>query len=724
MRTLPKNPSGTIPGKDFVDTGDLSGIKVGIVTRVDEVNLKADLRIITGGGDRFEVDLTQGLAGPRSFLGGIPEVNSVALVGYRRIHKNIYDAVIIGYLPTGVRSGARFDPFYALDPSEVTPDEQEAVNQIAAPVLRYRRPPILRPGDVGGMASGGAEFALNQNYTAVNRSGDTFQLRDVDRTIVQQAVHRIESESGVKRLSGPIRRGGLFLSPDILKAGGTSLRDDADYFGKGAVQATGPGIGIGTDVKFANTEGTILSVFNDVTNFAPTTYSNGRRVHYPPTAPGVGVDDPDSIADTFVEDRLELRHTSDLTLDVLEEIDGYATDTRSPYIERVFGTIVGNDLGSTRGLRGYARILKPRLFPDFVSRLPGKFTLEEADRQPTTPDLEVNTSAGAMLFRIRPPRSVGERSFVAAVSKQGKLFVEIPASTVEDYPSGSKRVSAEFMLEGALKAYIGASNPDRISVHATLEGGLHLDVGRDAKGNAVTTRFHSATKTVYEGNPNDDDIATSIEVRGVKESIISGAEQKTIDGSKATTVSGNYRINADRYNVNAFQGASLNYGELNQLVSGKTQLRYALQVLEDIIAGGKILTILAGGLTETVAAGAVTTNVLAGAHSTNVSAGAYSVTVGAGAVSITTGAGAVTMTTSAGAFSISAVAGAMSLTAGLALNLTAAVACSIVAPQILLGGPAAVLGICRGLPALPPGSPSLDYITGLPLMGSALNRSL
>jgi hypothetical protein len=100
------------------------------------------------------------------------------------------------------------------------------------------------------------------------------------------------------------------------------------------------------------------------------------------------------------------------------------------------------------------------------------------------------------------------------------------------------------------------------------------------------------------------------------------------------------------------------------------------------------------------------------------------VTVGAGAMSFTTGAGAVTLSTGAGAMSLTAGAGAMSLTSGLAMNLTAGLAISLLAPQILFGGPAAVLGVVRGLPAMPPGAPSLDYITGLPLMGSALVRSI
>jgi hypothetical protein len=82
------------------------------------------------------------------------------------------------------------------------------------------------------------------------------------------------------------------------------------------------------------------------------------------------------------------------------------------------------------------------------------------------------------------------------------------------------------------------------------------------------------------------------------------------------------------------------------------------------------------------------------------------------------------MSTGAGAMSLSAGAGAVSITSGLAMNLTATVAINLVSAQVLVGGPAAVLGVCRGTPAMPPGSPSLDIITNIPLFGSAVFRSI
>lgn len=723
MKTTPRYQLGHVPFKDFADTGDF-GLKLALVVRVDEVNMKADLKVITGVGERFEIDLTQAMAGPRSFFGGVPEVNSIAIIGYRRVHKNILDAVILGYLPVGNKSGLRFDPFNPVDPSSVDTEDADLVEDLFGPTIRYKRL-LLKPGNVGGMSSDGAEFVMSKDVSMVNRAGDFMELRDSDRTFIRQAIHSVESSAGVKAVSGPIRRGEFFLPDDIfsdtrqLKEQLPDNSDPDSYFGRDELQAAGPGEP-GSSTKFSNSTGQVLDLFNDTTEFPAVVFSNGDRVHYPPTSPGVSIEGADSFADAFVEDRLEMSHTSDLTQEVLEEIDGFTSARRSRYIERVFGTVVGNDLNSSGGQRQYGRILKPSIFPDFRSRKMGKFALQEIDRQPTAPDIESTTMAGAFLFRIRPPKSSGASEFVAAVSKQGKLFLNVPGSSVEDYPSGTKNISVEMNLEGALKAFIGASNPDRISAHVTMAGGLHLDVGRDADGNAITVRYRSGVKQIFDGgNPNEDDVASSQEITGVKETSISGAEVKTIEGSKKTIVSGQTSLRTDRYSLNAFGGFSGNYGELNQLVAGKTQLQYALAVIETIVAGGKVSTILAGGLVQNVLAGAISYTAAAGATTFNNPAGAFSVVVGTGALSLTTAAGAVTLSTAAGAMSLAAGAGAVSITAGLALNLTASTAIVATAPLVQIGGLTAVLGVVRGVPSLPPGTPSLDPITGTPLLGSA-----
>lgn len=717
---------GKTPGAEFA--GDDYSLKVAIVQRVDEVNMKADLKILTGApSERFEIPLSQGMYGPRSFWGGVPEVNSLVIIGYRRIQSKLHEATILGYLPAAIRSSWRFDPVTPDDPAKIDPSTQAEFEELFGRTTRFKRL-YLRPGEVGGMSAGGSEFTLTNDVRTSNRSGDAIELRSTDRTRILSSIHRVENEAGIRRISGPLRRSAFFLPDDIFEEGRTLRSDGSDppYYGRDELQDAGPGATKGAEPRFANADGVVLDIFNDEVNFPAVTYANGRKVHYPPTVRGGNIDDVDSGADAFVEDRLELSHTTDLTQEVQEEIDGFSMDRRLPYIERVYGTLVGNTLHSTDGQRKYGQVLKPKIFDDFNSHRVGRLTLEAVDRRPTSPDAEVNTQAGAYLLRIRPPAGTrGEsNAFAFSVSKQGKMFLTAPGSTNEEYASGAKNVSAEVSLGGALKAFIGASTPDRISAHITLEGGVHLDIGRDAKGNAVTVQYHSGVKVVADGNPNENDVASEEEIRGVKRSTITGRQETLIEGSRVTTASGIYKTEADRYNLNAFSGVSINAGEMSQMIAGKTQINYALAYQETVALGGKAVTVLAGGVTQTVLAGATTFTTAAGATTFNNPAGAFSVVVGTGSYSATVGSGAVTISTAAGAVSLSAAAGAITLTSGLAISMTAATAVSVVAPQILLGGPLAVLGIARGLPNLPPGAPSLDYITNLPLQGSAVVRAM
>jgi hypothetical protein len=401
-------------------------------------------------------------------------------------------------------------------------------------------------------------------------------------------------------------------------------------------------------------------------------------------------------------------------------------DRKPLYIERVVGTLVGNDTSSDTGMQQYGQVLRPKLFEDFLSTSRGIFTTEPIARSATNDD-EAFTTAGAYLLRIIPPanspaRTTSTSAFAMAVSKQGKLFLNIPGSRVEKYASGTKNVSAEVNMDGALKMHLGASKPDNISLHLTLDGAAVFDFRGDTGGAALRFKTHSSYVIESQGVPDNNNLAYSESLQGNRQSFTTADSIENVAGSKATTVNGGYRVLSDRFSVNAHSGMAVNAGGYDFLSAGKTQYQYALAVLETIVLGGKTSTILAGGVTETLLAGAWNTSVVGGAMSTNVAAGAYTVAVASGAVSISTAAGAMSLAAAAGAVSITAGL-AMTLTAGLAMNLTAPTAITLTSAQVLIGSPAAPLGVCRGAPMQPPGTPSLDWITGLPLQGAALFRS-
>lgn len=724
MASPPRTNIGRNQSDKFTDTGDPFGLKVGLLTRVDEINLKGDLKILTGGGEQSEVDLSQAMYGPRSFWGGVPEVGSLCLVGYRKKSKQVAQAVILAFIPVGARAGLRFDPISPIDPDDVDVDDAQDVSSFFGGSLRHKRLK-LKPGDVGGMSASGAELALTRDVKFYNRAGDGVELRDVDRTFIAQSIHRVESSSGVFEITGPVRRSAMFLPRDVTGEAGKLRSDEERYFGREVLATTGPGVAGGA-YKFSNASGQLLGALtNNTEEFPPVTYSNGRRAFYPATNTATNFEDSENSfgALAFTERRIQISHTTDCTQEVREEIDGFALDRPRPYIEEVMGTLVGNEMHSTEGMRQYARLLKPVIFDDTFQNGPGKFRLQEVPRGVHEPDLERDTTTGAYLFKIKPPsRQDVDTEYGFAVSKQGKVFLNIPGSVVERYPSGSKNVSVEANLEGALKLFLGAETSRRASLIANLEGGIIANIGHLDTGKALEVNYGSSVDTNYSGANDENNLARRATVNGNESTVVTGDSVYNALGAISHTANGGYSVRADAINQSASNGINGNYGGISILSSGRAQYNYAQMVMETIVTQGRTSTIMAGALVDTILAGARTYNTLAGATAWNSPAGAYAITVGAGAYSVTVGGGAITMTAGA---AVSLTAGmAVTITAGTMVNVVAPVSISLVSPQILLGGPPAVLGVCRGVPMHPPGSPSLDWITSLPLQGCAVVRSI
>jgi hypothetical protein len=717
----PLSDIGHNPQSKFADTGDPFGLKVGIIIRVDEVSLKGDIKILTGGGEQVEIDLTQGMCGPRSFFGGIPEVNSIVIIGYRKKSKQIAQAMILGYIPTGSRLGLKFDPVAPVDPNDIDDEDKNDIDSFFGKTTRYKRLK-LRPGDVGGMSASGAEFALTKDVKFYNRAGDGIELRDVDRTLILQAIHKLDSTSGVFEISGPIRRSAMFLPSDVVATNGTIKTDR--YFGQPTLAAAGPGLN-GGGYKYSNPNGKALGFFNSTDEFPPVTYSNGRRAFYPATNVATNFEDSATSLGAlgYTERRVQISHTTDGTQEVREEIDGFQMDRPRVFIEEVMGTLVGNDAFSTEGMRQYARLLKPAIFDDVFQTGPGKFRLQEVPRAPHEPDLEKDTTTGAYLFRIKPPsRQDVNTEYGFAVSKQGKVFVNIPGSTVERYPSASKNVSMEANLEGALKAFIGAETTRNASIILDLLGGVIANIGHLDNGKAMEVNFGSSVDATYSGTNDADNMALRVTANGNESKVVSGDSILNALGAIVQTSNGGYSVRADAINHSASNGLNANYGGMSVMSSAKSQFNYAQLVTETIASQGKISTITAGALVDNLLAGARTYNTLAGATLWNNPAGAYSITVGAGAYSVAVGAGAISMVAGA---AVSMVAGAvMSFVAGAVISMVAPATISLLSAQILLGGPPAVNGVCRGAPMLPPGTPSLDWILGIPLQGCAVVRSI
>ena len=719
----PKRAYGPNPADNFVDAGDSVAIRIGIIQRVDEINLKADVKILTGGGYRTGVDLTQAMTGPRSFLGGIPEVGSLVVLGAKPVGNKQLEMIILGFIPTGNRLGLRFDPLAPSDPNEVTPNEADMYQELFGGPVRYKRMK-LAPGDVAGMSSSGAEFHLSRNLTLTNRAGDLIELRDDERTLVSQSVHRFEADAGIKRYSGPVRRQVFYLPPELFieKDGVKTLRSPSEgYYGGDDLARLGPGAVAGSETKFATSDGKLLSLFNNLERFPPVTYSNGKTVFYPSTVPNISpegrIDDGSGAA--YTEVRTEIAHETDLVHDVHTEIDGFAPSPRRTYIEHVMGTVIGNDPYSTNGMDQYGEALRPQLWTSGTSMTQGKFTLEPVQRG-TNGDLEVRTEAAAYLLRILGPETkADDDAFTVAVQKQGKVLVNVPKPTREHYEDRVKGVSAEVNLLGALKLYVGSSAPTNTSVYVSLAGGVKGVVGRNSDtGNSMDVEYRGPVRIKCAGTPDANGNGFTVSVSGNQATDTTGDHNVNAGGTVNMAANGAIVQKAEKIIQQAFSGYTLNSGGFQQTVTGETFLTHALLKTETIAAGGHIKTILAGISSESVVAGGKMTT----------ASGPIMVTSGAGfdvaaGAAVALAAGGAANITAGGSASMVA-GGSVSLTAGAVMTHTAPAGIMLTSSNIQLGGPTAMMGVARALPALPPFTPTLDYITGLPLLGSAMVRSI
>ena len=712
---------GSIPGADFIDGGQPKGLRLGMILRVDEVTMKVDVKVMTGGGYRMELELTQGMCGPRSFWGGIPEVGSIVLIGYRSIHKDLGDAVIIGYIPVGNRLGYRFDPFSSTGPVE--PDDLAEVLKTYGSNKRIKRL-RLQPGDVGGMSSSGAELVLNKSVSMVNRAGDLLELRDEERTIVSQALHRFDATSGVKHYNGPVRRQSFYLPSDVVVTDGSTKRVKSEtegYYGTDDLANLGPGLPAGAPTKFATSDGSLLPNFNDTTLYPPVVYSNGKTVFYPSTLADKGIEGnvDRGVGNPFVEVRTEVLHSTDLVQEVHGEIDGFTVNPRKTHVEQVLGTVVGNDPYSDAGIRQYGAPLRPQLWTSGRAQTEGKFTLQPCDRR--NGDSEVRTGAAAYLLRIfaLDPQN-DDNPFAVAVQKQGKLLVNIPRPATEFYSDAVQGISADLNVLGAIKMFVGRASPTNTSIFAKIEGGIKAEIGVNSDtGNSIDVIYNGPVRAQFVGPGDADGNGAVIDVSGNYQMTVSGDYISSTGGSINQTASGAFVSQADKIVQTAINGFTLNSAGYQKTVMGLSTLTYAMLKTEVIAAGGELKTIVAGPSVETLTAGAKTITV---------ASGPIAITAGA---AITTSAGAALSMTAGGAFTASAGASA-SITAGAAISMTAGVAMTMTAPagimltsvNVQLGGPPGVLGVVRGAPALPPGAPSLDSLTGLPLLGGAAVRSI
>lgn len=734
----PPAPQGLVPGGARQSSQETdfarSLLWVGRILHVDVETMVCSVQLETGTGVRFDVPLpAPGGAGPRSWSGSVPERGSKCIVQWRKYSDRDYAPFITEWMTVGTYSAREFEPSSVLDPADADEIRRVAPEMFEDPALGLDQVRLkLRKaysGDYLAQAGDGGEFLLDRDARLSNRAGNELHLRDSDQTAVLQTVNELFNNAAGTYRRGLIRRSSFNLLPDLAISGFSPSTDEYDRFVAGKLTASDDGsrtlvtkVEPGSEaysklLEFGliNPDGTpVEAVGTDPDDqFYPfVVLPDGQR----PSYVVVGEHDQ-SFADTdqcYVEDRADLRHTSDGIMSVTEDGDGVQVDQVPPiFIEDVKGTVVGNDPYTEPGRALYKRILKMRVFDDPEQQSNASAPSFEPVNT-TTGQVEADTHALARLFRVQSPTTSNQ--FVFGITKEGRVYLHVPKTktgTVQD-----RGKSMDVNMLGLLKAVLGADENTGRSIDLRTMGGIRAEIGSFQDHSSGTPEqvsielvLHGKIRTTYAGTQG-------------REQMVGGSDVKTVSGSTVDVVGGNVVRNVG--GAEAVEASSITHnvgfggyklksaGDVNQTYLGKTtelygQLRqstFALSDTKTMVAGVDSQTVLAGGITRTVAAGS--------GISDSVVAGNMLSSVGAGNMGMTVGAGNLTASVGAGNLALSAGAGTASVTGGVSASLSSGVIASVAAPVVKLGL-SSVGVVVAGLPG-PPG-PTLDYVTGLPLLG-------
>jgi len=398
---------GTLKGQKVQN---ISALMVAKIVRVDPVRMVVDLATLTGNLDSYEaVPLGFGGAGNRHFIGAIPHCGDLCVIGFAPAESgHTGRPYILSWLVPGVTEGYDWMATQPMPPTAqgMSAKVKEALKGAANRVRHKLR--LLEEGDVFVSSGQGADLLLTESALLTNRRGNEVLLRDQDQAIVMRSLQQFHAGAGFRVYAGMVQRDAALptqmfaedsdwaatrqvdgetqypLSPWELgpSAQGAGYLNPAEVFSRvanssgvipiGALSGFGGFIDPVTNAKrgrYLNpslTIGALGSLVQDDPVYG------GKKFFRLATTGGNSVDASD--ADSFTEYRIEVAHTSDGTLPVTEQTDGFDVDRLPPnapigdvsdpsnkssqamMAELVLGTVVGND--PFGDLSGYRKPLK------------------------------------------------------------------------------------------------------------------------------------------------------------------------------------------------------------------------------------------------------------------------------------------------------------------------------------------------------------------------------
>ena len=507
---------------ESLETG---GLRTAIVTYVDYETLRVSIRMVTGEEyTRLPFAMTFPGAGARRFLGSLPEVGDMCIVGYAATSGVHQTPIILAWYVPGATAGHDWWPTqpFGTDEFGFTAAEQERYKGIVDRTRHKLR--HVRPGEVLASSSQGSDLILNEGVTLTNRRGGEVRLRDQDQAFLVRSVVEYHALSGARVYAGTVHREGILLPSSMVSDGtqydGLRLRN-ADgnpvlvngMALKNAVLTPPTGTYLANPVYDQLPTGSVNPnlllrnglFFDSSGRVAPGTVSDAtyggkslfRVAAASDTTPTNAAGD--ASVRSLTEYRVEVSHTSDGPVPVTEQTDGYDADrlpptdpragaessanrsTNAAYIESVIGTVVGNDPFSTLGRQQYGHPLRPIVFPTpAIATGLGTNMAEHA----------------ASLFRITPPLDPKADPTWWSVTKDGRFKASI--SGPQGSPSVEALVSNGFQLATGAGSALGISPEGTIRINAK-EGSSRTNLGVELSSDTGAVRIYAGGNSTTGG---------------------------------------------------------------------------------------------------------------------------------------------------------------------------------------------------------------------------------
>ena len=185
------------------------------IAKVISVNYEeffVTLRIVMGTdfeNERVPFPLVFPGAGTRHFLGAMPEVGDMCVVGWMAqgsSSKETHTPLILGWIPKGAWLGHDWT-FTSPFPEEELKFSPKVKDEFDGVYNQHRHKRMhMRPGDIAASSSKGADILLNEGVYITNRRANEIRLRDQDQAFVVRSLQQFHAMAGTKIYGGLVQR--------------------------------------------------------------------------------------------------------------------------------------------------------------------------------------------------------------------------------------------------------------------------------------------------------------------------------------------------------------------------------------------------------------------------------------------------------------------------------------------------------------------------------------